>query len=90
MNAYDLVRSPVLRAASIGIAAIFVCYMAEVFLLSVRLPFAGGCWGPPTSNLFIAEYGPWVVGVSGLLLLAYGAVFLVTAFLDWRSESKLA
>lgn len=90
MNAYDFVRSPILRAMAVGIAVIFACYTAELFLLSERTYFVGGCWGPSSTDVFMAEYGPWIVGVSGVFLLAYFAVFLVTAFLYWRSQSRPA
>lgn len=87
---YDLVRSPLCKTASMLIGGIFACYTALLYLLGTRPYFVGGCWGPPSSDVFTATYGPWFVVVSGLYLLAYGAVYLFTAVMDWRSQSMTA
>lgn len=90
MNAYDFFRHPILIVSATAITVIFALGAAGLFLLSGEPQFTGGCWGRYQSELFTFKVGPWVTAVSGLLLLSYGAVFLVTAFFDWRSQSKPA
>lgn len=89
MNAYDFVRRPILTVSATVIMVIFALGAADLFFLSREPQFTGGCWGPYPSELFTFKVGPWVTGVSGLLLMAYSAVFMVTAFLDWRPQNKI-
>lgn len=90
MNAYDFVRRPILTVSTTLFTVVFALGAADLLFLSGEPQFTGGCWGPYPSELFTFKVVPWVTGVSGLLLLSYSAVFLVTAFFDWRSQSKPA